>query len=79
MCVVDRMYNLLLGTAKHMVELWKSLDLINSKCYNDIQTKVNSHVCPMMWAGFHQKFLLLSQDLQVNSGKAGQCIFLYLL
>ena len=40
------MHNLLLGTAKHMVELWKSLDLINSKCYNDIQTRVDSHVCP---------------------------------
>ena len=46
MCVVDPMHNLLLGTAKHMVELWKSLDLINSKCYNDIQTRVDSHVCP---------------------------------
>ena len=43
MCIVDPMHNLLLGTAKHMVELWKSF---NPKCYSDIQSKVDSHVCP---------------------------------
>ena len=31
MCVVDPMHNLLLGTAKHMLELWKSLGILSSK------------------------------------------------
>ena len=43
MCIVDPMHNLLLGTAKHMVELWKS---ISSKQYEEIQERVDSHVCP---------------------------------
>lgn len=46
MCVVDPMHNLLLGTAKHMIEIWKSLNIISSKQYDDIQERVDSHVCP---------------------------------
>ena len=46
MCVVDPMHNLLLGTAKHMVELWKKLGIMTSKQYEDIQTRVDSYVCP---------------------------------
>lgn len=46
MCIIDPMHNLLLGTAKEMVELWKSLNIIDSKCYHNIQKKVDSHVCP---------------------------------
>ena len=46
MCVVDPMHNLLLGTAKHMVELWKKLGIMTSKQYEDIQARVDSYVCP---------------------------------
>ena len=46
MCVVDPMHNLLLGTAKHMLELWKSLGNLSSKQYDEIQDRVDSYVCP---------------------------------
>lgn len=46
MCVVDPMHNLLLGTAKHMVELWKNLGILTCKQYEDIQSRVDSCVCP---------------------------------
>lgn len=46
MCTIDPMHNMLLGTAKHVIETWKSLSIINSKNYDIIQEKVNSFVCP---------------------------------
>lgn len=46
MCIVDPMHNLLLGTAKHMIEIWKSLQIISPKQYEEIQERVDSHVCP---------------------------------
>ena len=46
MCVVDPMHNLLFGTTKHMVELWKTIGILTSKEYDDIQAKVDSFVCP---------------------------------
>ena len=46
MCVVDPMHNLLLGTAKHMVYLWKTLGILSTKQYDDIQDRVDSYVCP---------------------------------
>ena len=39
MCVVDLMHNLLLSTAKHMVELWKISNVISPKQYEEIQAK----------------------------------------
>ena len=46
MTVIDPMHNLLLGTAKHMVEMWKSSSLLNSKDMDAIQAKVDSFVTP---------------------------------
>lgn len=46
MCVVDPMHNLLLGTAKHITELWKSKQILSSSQFDVIQEKVNSMVTP---------------------------------
>ena len=46
MCVVDPMHNLLLGTAKHVTEIWKSRSIISSSQFDVIQEKVNSMVTP---------------------------------
>lgn len=43
MCIVNPMHNLLLGTAKHMIELWKSLN--SPKQYDEVQERVDSRVC----------------------------------
>ena len=46
MCIFDPMHNLLLGTSKRMVELWKSSNILNVKDFEVIQSRVDSFVCP---------------------------------
>ena len=46
MCVVDPMHNLLLGTARHMVDTWKEKQILSKKHFDDIQQKVDSFVSP---------------------------------
>ena len=46
MCVIDPMHNLLLGTAKHMVTIWKDLKILQVNDFNNIQQKVNSFITP---------------------------------
>ena len=44
--VIDPMHNLLLGTAKHMLSLWKELELLNSEHFSIIQEKVDQIKVP---------------------------------
>lgn len=46
MCIVDPMHNLLLGTAKHMLSVWKELNLFTSEQFELIQNKVDSFHTP---------------------------------
>ncbi len=46
MCVIDPMHNLLLGTAKHMLSVWKDLNLLTNVHLQEIQTKVDKFVTP---------------------------------
>uniref|UniRef100_A0A1X7UPR0 Uncharacterized protein n=1 Tax=Amphimedon queenslandica TaxID=400682 RepID=A0A1X7UPR0_AMPQE len=46
MCIIDPMRNLLLGTAKHCVEVWKQKGMISSQVLVHSQKKVNSFSCP---------------------------------
>lgn len=46
MCVIDPMHNLLLGTAKHVLSVWKDLGTLSRKHFDDIQLKVNSFLAP---------------------------------
>uniref|UniRef100_A0A1X7VF95 Uncharacterized protein n=1 Tax=Amphimedon queenslandica TaxID=400682 RepID=A0A1X7VF95_AMPQE len=46
MCIIDPMHNLLLGTAKHCVEVWKQKGMTSSQVLVDIQKKVGSFSCP---------------------------------
>lgn len=46
MCIVDPMHNLLLGTTKHMLSLWKGMKLIKEEDFHAIQEKVNSFSTP---------------------------------
>ena len=45
-CVIDPMHNILLGTAKHMLSLWKSCDFITDFQLQNIQEKVDSFITP---------------------------------
>lgn len=46
LCVIDPMHNLLLGTAKHVLSVWKSTGVIGESHFDDIQSKVNAFVTP---------------------------------
>ena len=46
MCIIDPMHNLLLGTTKHTIEVWKNNGLITVKHLEEIQERVNSFCCP---------------------------------
>ena len=46
MCVIDPMHNLLLGTAKHCIDIWKSTGLLSSDHFHEIQKKVDNFTCP---------------------------------
>lgn len=46
MCIIDPMHNLLLGTAKRMVEVWKTLNILSSAYFDNIQERVNGFVTP---------------------------------
>lgn len=47
MCIVDPMHNLLLGTAKHMLSVWKELNFFTSEQFELIQQKVDSFHTPV--------------------------------
>ena len=46
MCVIDPMHNLLLGTAKHITEVWKNRSILSCKNFESIQEKVNTFTSP---------------------------------
>ena len=46
MCIVDPMHNLLLGTSKHVVELWKDKQVLTNKEFEELQSSVDEFVCP---------------------------------
>ena len=46
MTVIDPMHNLFLGTAKHMVNVWKSTGLLDHTQMSTIQEKVDDISCP---------------------------------
>ena len=43
-CVIDPMQNILLGTAKHVLNVWKSIGIIKESQFSDIQNTVDSFV-----------------------------------
>ena len=45
-CVVDPMHNLLLGTAKRMLTVWKTAEVISESQFDKIQAKVNAFITP---------------------------------
>ena len=46
MCVIDPMHNLLLGTARHMISVWKELKILKESDLDIIQAKVDVFVIP---------------------------------
>ena len=46
MCIIDPMHNLLLGTSKHMIEVWKALNLVSAHNFATIQQCVDSFITP---------------------------------
>lgn len=44
MSTIDPMHNLLLGTSKHMMEIWKKLELLNHEKFDLIQQRISGFV-----------------------------------
>ena len=79
MCTIDPMHNLLLGTAKHVMETWKKLSVIDNKTLVAIQHKVDSFICPPNIGRIPLRFHLDLQDSLQSSGKTGHFSSRYLL
>ena len=46
MTIIDPMHNLLLGTAKYILNVWKELDFLSSNIFGEIQQLVDSFISP---------------------------------
>ena len=46
MAIVDPMHNLFLGTAKHVIRVWKEKNLINENDFKGMQEKIDDIQCP---------------------------------
>ena len=44
--IIDPMHNLLLGTAKYILNVWKELDFLSSNIFGEIQQLVDSFISP---------------------------------
>lgn len=75
MCIVDPMHNLLLGTAKHMLELWKNLEILTDKDFELLQTCVDSFVCPGDVGRLPYKILSGFSSFTAEQWKSWTCLF----
>ena len=75
MCIVDPMHNLLLGTAKHMLELWKNLDILTAKDFEMLQTRVNNFVCPSDIGRLPYKIASSFSGFTAEQWKNWTCLF----
>ena len=46
MCIIDPIHNLLLGTAKHMLSVWKSCKLLTDNNFQTILDKIDAFIVP---------------------------------
>ena len=71
MCIIDPMQNLLLGTSKKIIELWKSNNVLTEKEFNEIQAKVDSFSCPSGVGRLPSKISSNFSGFTVNNGRIG--------
>lgn len=74
MCVVDPMHNLLLGTAQHVVSVWKQFDWLD---LSEIQLRVDRLWHLVMLAEFPWKFCQVFHSLLLINGAIGPCYILW--
>ena len=51
-CVIDPMHNLLLGTGKHILSVWKALGIIDKHHFSSIQDIVDGRIPSKIASGF---------------------------
>ena len=74
MCIIDPMHNLLFGTAKHMVEVWKSMKILTEKSFEDIQKRVDSFTTPNDLQ-YLQRYLVIFLGLQAEQWRNWTILF----
>ena len=73
--MVDPMHNLLLGTAKKMLTIWKNSGLLSNTMFDQIQHEVDSINLPAGIGWVPGKIAAFFQTLLQNNGKRGQSYF----
>ena len=75
--VIDPMHNLLLGTGKYLMTLWKEQQILSKSEFEDIQAFVNSIKVP---PNVGRIPIPISVDSRLTSGRTGYvCILYYVL
>ncbi|XP_070548294.1 uncharacterized protein [Ptychodera flava] len=69
--VIDPMHNLLLGTAKHVVEVWKKQKILTSEHFETIQSRVDKLKVPGNVGRIPRKIASGFSDSLQSSGKTG--------
>ena len=67
------MHNLLLGTARHMLSVWKSRGILDESHFQSIEDKVASFVTPNTWVVSQQRLHLVLLVYQLNNSEIGHC------
>ena len=78
--VIDMMHNLFLGTSKHMLNLWKELNILDTKHFQLIQTKIQTLNVPQDIGRIPYKIESGMAGMTADQWKNWTCVYsLYVL
>lgn len=77
--VIDPMHNLMLGTTKKMLKIWKELNLLDEQDFKLLQKRMNKLKVPSSIGKFHQRLHQASKVLLLTNLRIGQWFFRPLL
>ena len=72
---IDVMHNLLLGTSKHMLEIWKDVGLVNANTLEQLQKKIDEVQVPPKVGRIPNKIYMNASSLTADQWRNWTCIF----
>ena len=72
---IDVMHNLLLGTSKHMLEIWKDVGLVNANTLEQSQKKIDEVQVPPKVGRIPSKIYMNASSLTADQWRNWTCIF----
>lgn len=73
--VIDPMHNLLLGTAKHMLKVWKESELLTNESLDAIQDLLNDVVVPCDIGRIPNQIATMFSSLTADQWKHWTCVY----